>query len=500
MKNDASLDERSVSWKVLLPSLFAKRILTVGLDAGGIVGLARTCAQVDYILSDDARERLKDEKVSPPDPRDRIRHVFSLQHSLRGYDAIILGAWPWARGPAFTDLAGLLARDGVIVCLGFAGCAASRRFLRHAGFGGVQEYAALPRGQPRVFFPTESHRLRSKGLQFHVPGSIRARRAVAFGSLLSRIGLRFPFTQNGLVIAARDPALLRREGLVQWLSQTVGWPIDGSVVYAGSDSPNRRITALAAGKRPHKDVVVRIADTLEGESAIRRETAALRALSSSPVRKQVPRVLHEGDHGPYFVQVQRVLPYGRCRQVHMPTQAHLEFLVELSNLGRVTIPLCRTGLWQRLRETAARLMSTSLPPPVRSSLQEVLGPAFASKPVVCHRTHGDFVPWNIRLVNGRLYVFDWEESQASGLALTDLLHFVWRRASLEAPWRGADQAVRVLRDLGRPLAAATDCPPTTANATFRVWMVYEYLTRPSPRLIELCGYFSQEQQINQQRT
>jgi len=40
------------------------------------------------------------------------------------------------------------------------------------------------------------------------------------------------------------------------------------------------------------------------------------------------------------------------------------------------------------------------------------------------RIHGDFAPWNIKLLNGSAVLVDWEDSQARGLPLHDAYHFV----------------------------------------------------------------------------
>src|SRR3546814_19605916 len=37
--------------------------------------------------------------------------------------------------------------------------------------------------------------------------------------------------------------------------------------------------------------------------------------------------------------------------------------------------------------------------------------------------HSDFAPWNVRLAEQHLYVFDWEYAEESGNPIQDFLHF-----------------------------------------------------------------------------
>jgi Ser/Thr protein kinase RdoA (MazF antagonist) len=258
------------------------------------------------------------------------------------------------------------------------------------------------------------------------------------------------------------------------------------VVYAGSDSPSRKITALAVSGGADKDIVVRIADTPEAESAVRRESDALRALARSPVAGQVPRLVHEGRYGGHVVQVQDVLP-GDQPQVAELKEAHFAFLVSLSKLGRATVPLSRTNLWRSLEETASRLTSDDLLDAVRAALHSVLIPEFASRPVVCHRIHGDFAPWNIHWDGRRPLVFDWEDSDPQGLALTDVYYFLYRQASEVGPWGGGRGMLRVLRDAGSRLTLAAGLPPNLQDTVLPAWLLAEYFRRPCGHIVELMA-------------
>jgi hypothetical protein len=50
--------------------------------------------------------------------------------------------------------------------------------------------------------------------------------------------------------------------------------------------------------------------------------------------------------------------------------------------------------------------------------------------VPCGVAHGDFAPWNTRVGDGRLYVFDWESASWEAPTLWDIFHFKTQVAAL----------------------------------------------------------------------
>ena len=65
--------------------------------------------------------------------------------------------------------------------------------------------------------------------------------------------------------------------------------------------------------------------------------------------------------------------------------------------------------------------------------------------MICHRTHGDFAPWNIRTGTDGLKIIDWEDSDLAGVVYTDVFHFVFRQASLVGPWIGGREVFEQMR-------------------------------------------------------
>ena len=107
--------------------------------------------------------------------------------------------------------------------------------------------------------------------------------------------------------------------------------------------------------------------------------------------------------------------------------------------------------------------------------------------VFFHRTHGDFVPWNIRMKNGELYVFDWEDSLPKGLPFTDAFHFIYLQASLVGPWPGAKTIWPLLQKKSHQLYKLAGYSPSVYQIVFATWMIQEYFRRSHPHILELMS-------------
>lgn len=459
MNDSARPDERCVSWKILLPVEHESRICAIGLDKRALAGLARSYEIVD------------------------TRPI-----ECRQYDAVIIGDRTDGHSCDLGDLISWVKPDGVVVN---AGQKYISKWLHDAGFKYSRHYAALPPEKPRLFVPLASRTLRGKGLSFHAPGSFKARVSLAASKGLSLLGLRHHLMKRTVGIYARHTSALDRQGLIHWLSSTLGHMVIDLVVFAGSESPRRKITALAVTGRQGKDVVVKIADTDLGADAIRQESQALQAIATSDISGQTPKLIAEERWYNYYIQLQEKAVGVSYKQTASLTDAHLNFLSKLSTIGRKVIPLRETPVWRDVEAMAKASCSKALSHPIRIALDRVLSDKFANMPVVCHRTHGDFTPWNIKVNNGKLFVYDWEDSLSDGLALTDIFHFLYRQASLVGPWLGAKPVLNQMADSARSLTSLVGLGELSATkfieSILTAWVVQEYLNKPCEKIAELAS-------------
>ncbi len=442
------------AWKVLLPCPAEGRIWAIGCESGIVSDLARSYRTVDI------------------EPVDGTR-----------YDAVVVGSLEKKR---LDDFIPWIKPDGIFLdtcrqnpATGFTA----------AGFKHMRQYAALPSGKPKLFIPLATRLARSRALRFHIPGSLKARIGLLLARSLSSLGMSHHLSRRRIRLHARDKSAFDKGGLLEWISCRLGRTFQELVLYSGSGRTHTKITALAIADRGGNDVVVRIADSEAGLRAVERESEALRAIHSSGLSGQVPRPLAEGWWNSYYLLVQEGRLTSANRQEIRLTEHHLGFLRKLSRIGTKILPFGETRQWKELKKWSESDQSADIPTPLGRILNKVLSGDTAANPLVLHRTHGDFAPWNIKTGNDRLFVYDWEESQPDGLALTDAFHFLFRQASLVGPWPGAAQMV--LRLYGETETLCRPEGPGLADrgTYLQIWILKEYMAGRSPYILEICRQF-----------
>ena len=443
-------DERSISWKVLLPVAEESRMLAMGLTPEELAGLSRS-----------------------------YRHIDVLPGKQK-YDIVVIGeeivdAVQIRRCLSCLSDGGTLA----VVGPGYARCQVRRSGLACAG-----EYAALPSKQPRLFVPLASRKTREAGLSFHSPGSLRSKLWLRVAKSLSSAGVAAHLCRDTVSIWTASGRPSNAPSIRRWISEKAGWDVDEIVVYAGSDSPNRKITVLAMSSDCSRKIIARIADTDLARVAIMQESAALRVLAQSPLAGSVPALTAEGKCGSYFIQLQSCLPkvHGQCRTL---SNAHIDFLSALSRIGRERVPLHKIAAWSVVSKIANSPKPRELPGAIRHAISSLISIGAAERIVDCHMTHGDFAPWNVTCQNNSLFVYDWEDSNLAGFPFHDVFHFIYRQASLVGPWPGPAAILKMMRDAAASLARTEDIR-CDVGLSLAVWCIREYCSKPDHRLVDLA--------------
>ena len=147
------------------------------------------------------------------------------------------------------------------------------------------------------------------------------------------------------------------------IEKAVCAPIEYLTLYMGNDSAKTKLTVMVRVSRSgesksKRDLIVKLGKTPDAGEAIRNEVEILKKLMASPLCAQVPVVQGDvGTEGVWTWSAQSVLPKGKS-PVRMQKE-HYAFLEELRRIGI---------------------------------------------------SHGDFAPWNCSIVDGKLYVWDWEDA------------------------------------------------------------------------------------------
>jgi len=301
----------------------------------------------------------------------------------------------------------------------------SRRRLRQLGFRHVRAFAALPSfDDARWFIPIDSRRGATRAWDLY-PG-FRAdaviRRAVA--KTLSRTGAA-RFAGDRVILAQRHVPPLER-----MVSEALGVRRLNVALASGTLGARRKVTAQFTAGDSWPVAYAKCADGREAAAAsVRAETKLLDHVQALPLRSlSAPRVLARSVDSRFATLVSTPVsasppPHRLClTRLHLAALADLashsqgrpmrDWLVALN--GRISqTPFASCQHRQQQHQLFKRAVTAMESVPDLSLLPTAL-------------SHGDFVPWNVRFDrrSGRLAVIDWENGHVERPLLWDAFHFL----------------------------------------------------------------------------
>lgn len=286
-----------------------------------------------------------------------------------------------------------------------------------AGGAGGERYAVWSSGDGRRLLASlVSRRVAAQGLRLRNPQKPSAR---ALAEVL-RAGLRSGLAQPWLRRTAGPPP-----ALLQWLQLVSGEERLHCSLAVGPAGPHQKCVLQLM--RPDGGIFAyaKVGSSQPTIALVRAEAEFLRRLAALHfARLAVPELLFAGWFGPHFVALTRAPGEALAPAPPELTDLHFEALREL--LG------CR----------GVRQAAQAFPPVASGYYQELIARAHAraqhwlggmrSPACLCH---GDFTPWNLRLLGGRLLAFDWEYASEAGTPAYDLIHFFFHSRALGARGR-----------------------------------------------------------------
>jgi hypothetical protein len=299
-----------------------------------------------------------------------------------------------------------------------------RHDLARQGYTSARCFFVLPSNtSPRGVFPLGNAHCALKGLQIYKPYARGAR--VLKGLLTTMVAARCQgLAPHRVLVASRGPLSL--EALVREVTGECR-PVFSLLV--GTEARFRKLTVQVM--RPSGEILgyIKLPLTDAAIERLRNEAETLNHLWSFPaLRSHIPRMLYSGEWGDGAILFQSGGP-SRLGPIQFNRQCE-EFLRLLWGIHTTEKP--GQVLWE---EVAARWRKVE---PGLSSGWRALGQAALAKAkreldgvmVPCGVAHGDFAPWNTRVGDGRLYVFDWESASWEAPASWDIFHFKTQVAAL----------------------------------------------------------------------
>jgi hypothetical protein len=286
-------------------------------------------------------------------------------------------------------------------------------------------FAVLPsRQEPRYLLPLGDSRTTLEGFRFYTPYALGARLRKVLLGLIVKTGWS-GWAMHSLYVG--EPL-----GLKALVTNVTGERNPAFAMLVGTPGKYRKLTIQVMRASGETLGYIKLGLTKPAGDRVRQEARILEDISA--LRPYVPRVLYVGEWQDSYLLFQSPLE-GRPGPAAL-SSVHVEFLEKLGALRRMDKSgnriLEEVGArwnevtwrcdwrWQRLG--AATLAAAS---------QDLAGIT-----VPCGLMHGDFVPWNTRVVDGRLFVFDWESCECEAPLGWDTFHFSLQVARLhKKSWR-----------------------------------------------------------------
>jgi len=300
----------------------------------------------------------------------------------------------------------------------------TRNDLGSQGYTCARSFVALPSiTSARWLFPLGNRRCAHDGLQIYKPFARGARVLKGLFAAVVTAGCQ-GLAPHRVLVASRGPLPL--EVLVR---EVTGECQPVFSLSLGTALRFRKLTVQVM--RPDGEILgyIKLPLTDAAVERVRHEAETLNHLCSFPaLRSHIPRVLYSGEWGDGTILFQSGGP---------PQPGHVRFTRQCEQFlqllwGIRTSEKPGHALWE---EVAARWRKAE---PSLASGWQALGEATLARAkreldgvmVLCGAAHGDFAPWNMRVGDGGIYVFDWEFASWEAPTLWDIFHFKTQVAAL----------------------------------------------------------------------
>ena len=352
-------------------------------------------------------------------------------------------------------LMGREARDG------YVGAAPPR------GFRSVFTFGALPSSaKPYVLVPLQPILAAESVRELANPVQTR----LSLAEALLALGLRSGIPQRlrpELIHFCLPPDAQPRSPLLDHFREFFGRDDLSLAVIMGKERPNRKPVLKVITSEGSCLGYAKVGWNGVTRALLANEADALDTISgqATPMRSfETPDVLERREVAGYDVLVLKPLPRSRPG-VKKPSRFPLEAAKEIAGLkGVESAALPTSAYWAELK---ARVdAATSGEDPSATGLlpraMELLESTYGTREIAFGTWHGDFIPWNMKRAQGRLFIWDWERSSSSvpvGLDAArydlDLRVKIKRESPRKAVRASAMSLGPVLEELGAPAGTAT---------------------------------------------
>jgi len=350
--------------------------------------------------------------------------------------------------------------------------------LARQGYTRQHRFAVLPsRNQPRWLLPLTNDRRAIDGFELYTPYSRATRLMKALIVRIRATGWE-GWVRHSILVASRTPLPIEKLA-----SEVTGEKHLTFAFSLGTPGSVQKLTVQVMRADGAILGYLKLPLKSGAEQRLRHEAEVLQKLHKFPkLRPHIPRLLFAGSWDGRFVVFQSAIE-GEAGPVRM-TQDHETFLEVLRNCE----PAMATGrrlvqrIGQRWEKVAPRL--SSIWQRLGRDALHIASRELDSLSVACGVHHGDFVPWNTRVHQKDLILFDWESAAYEVPVLWDRFHFLAQtechlnlRHDEAAIIRGANRAQYLLYILNS-VAQLTDEEAVAFSFNYREKQLRKHISPP----------------------
>ncbi|MEQ8171725.1 MAG: hypothetical protein ABRQ38_22735, partial [Candidatus Eremiobacterota bacterium] len=155
---------------------------------------------------------------------------------------------------------------------------------------------------------------------------------------------------------------------------------------------------------------------------VQNEARILREINTSFNTFLVPRVIYSNSWNGRYLCIQSS-PEGKIETAPQTMNPnYMGIIKEMSNFHIRKIPLKESLFWKNLIKNIDKIYNHYYLHILKNGIKKI-DEWIGNETLPFHFRHGDFAPWNAKIVNGQLFLFDWEYAELEALPALDLFHF-----------------------------------------------------------------------------
>ncbi len=286
--------------------------------------------------------------------------------------------------------------------------------------------------------PLDSRPAAVNALDLYNAKTLKARLAKRLLGMGLRVGIGPRFLRKVRLVAGDDGAADggHGAGFLKHLRDVLGREDIVVAVSLGTPGPHRKPVLLALTREGKTLAYAKVGSTDVTNALVQREADILRHLAGGSFHTfAVPRVLHAGWWNGRYVCVQSPPAAGRAtRASERLTPRYVDILKELATVRDRRVPLNESSFWKHLQRQVEEVSNPCYREPLQRGIHSVVQ-GLHGVALPFHLAHGDFAPWNMKVVEDRIVLFDWEHARQGASPAWDLFHFMFEilRAQRRTP-------------------------------------------------------------------